>query len=56
MPLIVRSLVQPKPLIKEALNKGIPFMIRQAHHERNQYFTVRPELVEGLVQSFLKRA
>jgi hypothetical protein len=28
-------------------------MARQAHHERNQPFTVRPELVEGLIQSFL---
>ena len=27
-------------------------MVRQAHHERNQYITVRP--VEGLNQSFLK--
>ena len=23
-------------------------MVRQAHHERNQHLTVRPELVEGL--------
>lgn len=29
-------------------------MVRQAHHERNQYITVRPEPVEGLNQSFLK--
>ena len=28
-------------------------MVRQAHHERNQPLTVRPEHVEGLVQSFL---
>ena len=27
-------------------------MVRQAHHERNQLFAVRPELVEGLNQSF----
>ena len=27
-------------------------MVRQAHHERNQQFTVRPELVEGLIQRF----
>jgi hypothetical protein len=27
-------------------------MVRQAHHERNQYITVRP--VEGFNQSFLK--
>jgi surface antigen len=32
----------------------IPFMVRQAHHERNQTLAVRPELVEGLVQRFLK--
>jgi hypothetical protein len=38
---------------KEILNKLIPFMVRQAHHERNQHFTVRPKLVEGLVQSLL---
>jgi hypothetical protein len=29
-------------------------MVRQTHHERNQHLTVRPELVEGLVQDFLK--
>jgi hypothetical protein len=29
-------------------------MVRQAHHERNQPFAVRPELVEGLIQSFPK--
>jgi hypothetical protein len=34
----------------------IPFMVRQAHHERNQHLTVRPELVEGLVQRFLNYA
>jgi hypothetical protein len=28
-------------------------MVRQAHHERNQPLTVRPELVEGLSQRFL---
>jgi len=28
-------------------------MVRQAHHERNQQFAVRPELVEELIQSFL---
>jgi hypothetical protein len=28
-------------------------MVRQAHHERNQQLTARPELVEGLNQSFL---
>jgi hypothetical protein len=40
--------------LKESLNKLIPFMVRQAHHERNQRVTVRPELVEGLNQSFHK--
>ncbi len=39
---------------KEALIKLITFMVRQAHHERNQYITVRGEPVEGLNQSFLK--
>jgi len=34
----------------ETLNKLIPLMVRQAHHERNQKVTVRPEPVEGLVQ------
>ncbi len=38
---------------KETLNKLIPSMVRQAHHERNQYLTVRPEPVEGFIQSFL---
>jgi outer membrane protein len=42
-----------EPLLKESLNKLIPIMVRQAHHERNQHLTVRPELVEGLVQRFL---
>jgi hypothetical protein len=40
--------------MKETLIKLIPFMVRQAHHERNQQLTARPELVEGLSQSFLK--
>jgi hypothetical protein len=29
------------------LAKLITFMVRQAHHERNQHHIVRPELVEG---------
>jgi len=41
--------------VKDALNKLIPLMVRQTHHERNQLFTVRPEPVEGLNQGFLKR-
>jgi hypothetical protein len=40
--------------LKESQNKLIPIMVRQAHHERNQQLTVRPELVEGLCQRFLK--
>jgi hypothetical protein len=48
---------------KESLNKLISFIVRrpkevpvvQAHHERNQPFPVRPELVEGLVQRFLNQ-
>jgi hypothetical protein len=39
-------------IAKEALNKTIPFMVRQAHHERNQTLTVRPEPVEGFNQQF----
>ncbi len=39
---------------KETLNKLIPFMVRQVHSEQNQKLAVRPELVEGLVQSFPK--
>jgi hypothetical protein len=42
------------PTIKESLIKLIPFTLRQAQRERNQLFTVRPELVEGLIQSILK--
>ena len=38
--------------IKESLIKLITFMVRQAHHERNQYIAVRLEPVEGLNQSF----
>ncbi len=39
---------------KEALNKSISFMVRQAHHERNQQLAVHPEPVEGLNQRFPK--
>jgi signal transduction histidine kinase len=39
---------------KQFFNKLIPFMVRQAHHERNQKLAVRPELVEGRNMSFLK--
>ena len=39
---------------KGILIKLITFMVRQAHHERNQYIIVRPELVQGLNQSFPK--
>jgi len=49
-------------MLKETLNKLIPPMVRQAHHERNQPLAVRPEpvpqglpsVVEGLIQCFLK--
>jgi glycerol-3-phosphate dehydrogenase (NAD(P)+) len=41
-------------MLKEPLIKLIPFMLRQAQHERNQQLTVRPEPVEGFVQSYLK--
>ncbi len=40
-------------IVKEILIKLITFMVRQSHHERNQYITVRPEPVEGLNQRFL---
>jgi glycerol-3-phosphate dehydrogenase (NAD(P)+) len=43
-------------VIKQVLNKLVPFMVRQAHHERNQIPIVRPEPVEGLDRSFLKLA
>jgi hypothetical protein len=51
--------------IKEALIECALHVIRQAHtqrvrvplrgHERNQKVSVRPELVEGLVQSLIIR-
>jgi hypothetical protein len=31
----------------------ISFIVRQAHHKRNQKFTVSPELVEGLNKNFV---
>jgi hypothetical protein len=37
-------------LAREALNKLLPFMVRQAHHERTQQLTV----VEGFNQRFPK--
>jgi Protein of unknown function (DUF3570) len=51
--------VQPKVAVvavinrdaEDALNKLIPSVARQAHHKPNQRVTVRPEPVEGLVQS-----
>jgi hypothetical protein len=36
----------------KTLNKSIPLMVRQAHHERNQQLAVRPEPVEGFKQRF----
>jgi hypothetical protein len=35
-------------ITREALNKLIPFMVRQAHHERNQALSVRPVLSKDL--------
>jgi len=40
--------------VKEALIKLITFIVRQSHHEHNQYVTVRPEPVEGFNQRLLK--
>jgi hypothetical protein len=40
-------------MFKDALNKLVCFVLRQAQDERNQARAVRPELVEGLVQRFL---
>ncbi len=42
--------------MNESLNKLIPFMVRQAHHERNQLLAVRPERVEGLNQGYLSQS
>lgn len=39
---------------KEFCNSFIPFMLRQAQHERDTRQTVRPELVEGRTPVFLK--
>lgn len=39
--------------IKKTLNKLIPFVARQAHHEGYQYLTVRPDFVEVLNLSIL---
>ncbi|MBL0009947.1 MAG: hypothetical protein IPP22_00900 [Nitrosomonas sp.] len=50
----VKNPNEPKDVVKEALIKLITFMVRQAHHECNQYVTVRHEPVEGLNQNFLK--
>jgi glycerol-3-phosphate dehydrogenase (NAD(P)+) len=46
-------LIKCTRLLGEALSKLIPFMVRQAHHERNQQLAVRPESVEGFNQCFL---
>jgi len=42
--------------IREALNKSFSFMVRQAHHERNQYVTAHPEPAKGLNQRFLRES
>ena len=39
---------------KESMNKLIPFVFRQTHHEWNQQNTVRSEPVEGLMQGLPK--
>ena len=41
-------------ILKEALNKLTMLIARQANHKHNQQVTIKPELVEGLDQSFLK--
>lgn len=41
----------PRGATKDALNNLIPIMVRPSHHERNRQLIVRPEPVEGLVQS-----
>ncbi len=38
---------------EETLITQVPIMVRQAQDERDHIATVRPELVEGLVQCFL---
>jgi hypothetical protein len=40
---------------QEALNMCVPFMLRQAQHERNHGVAVRPELFEGLTQRIHKK-
>ena len=52
MALVRKAVANSLQIPEESLNKLIPFMVRQAHHERNQHLTVRPELVEGLDQIF----
>src|SRR5690606_21353066 len=42
-------------LIKQTLHQWFPFMVRHAHHEREQALAARPALVEGLIRRFLKR-
>ena len=44
--------LQKTNFAREPLNISLSFMVRQAHHERNQYVTVHPEPVEGLNQRF----
>ena len=41
-------------VIKETLNKLIPLMVRQPHHERNQPNTVRPEPFDKLRRALSK--
>jgi hypothetical protein len=39
-------------LLSFMVRQGSPERSRRAHHERNQYITVHPELVEGLKQRY----
>jgi hypothetical protein len=39
--------------VREALNKSILLMARQAHHERNQMLTVLPSLSKDLISDSL---
>jgi hypothetical protein len=39
--------------LREALNKSILLMVRQAHHERNQMLTVLPNLSKDLISDSL---
>ncbi|MDO9160757.1 MAG: hypothetical protein Q8N35_05755 [Methylococcaceae bacterium] len=42
--------VSEKQICEPEINQLSPFMVRHAHHERNQQLTVRPEPVEGQIK------